>query len=152
MFIRKTVFIIFIIFIALSLSAEIKEKELNHYRERFISKIKRDNPGMHSAIGRCMDGIVRQGSAGTRISDKFALFLYDSSRNRLSLERVRFFKQGSIDAFMIVMKDLSDGQLYNLYMEYFWSGKNKSYTLKDIYFSMVFREKMDSVRDFFGGD
>gem|GEM_PF-1536890 len=137
-------------FIITAANANIKEGDIARHGRIFMSRILKENPGLEGSIRRAMSGIIRKGSAGVTVKDKFALFLYDSSRNRLSLQKIKYSYHGSTMAMFIVMKDLSDGQLYNLYVEYRYSGK--SYVLKDIYFSSVFMDRLKSVKAFFGGD
>ncbi len=135
-----------------SASAEIKESEVAGQSRIFMSKILKDNPGQEQSIRSFMSGIIRNGNAGVRIIDKFGLFMYDSRSNHLSLVRIRYASRGSSASMFIVMKDNSDGQLYNLFIEYTYNSSRKSYTLGDLYFSSVFMDRINSVRNFFGGD
>jgi len=142
-----------IIFLILSpLGADIKENQLDGYKHSFASKVIKDNPGRETEIRKCLDGMIKEGGAGVRLIDKFGLFLYDSSRNGLVVERIRFVKDGSSSIFIIFLKDGSDGQLYNLFLEYVYSSSRGTYSLGEIYFSDIFEEKMSSVKEFFGGD
>ena len=51
---------------------------------------------------------------------------------------------------MMILKDNADGGLYNLYLEYTYDSGRSSFKLSDIYFSLVFGEKIKSVSEFFG--
>jgi hypothetical protein len=116
-----------------------------------MKRIISGNPGRESEIRRCMDGIIKDGSAGVRLIDKFGLFLYDSRQNNLTLEKIKFLRDGHFYIFMITLKDNSDGGLYNLFLEYSYDSGRSAYTLTDISFSMVFADKIKSVSEFFGG-
>ena len=133
-----------------ALSADVGEGELARLREAFMSRILSDNPGQEESIRRCLGSMVKEGNAGSRLIDRFGLFLHDSSRNGLELARIRFIKDQGTAVFFIVLKDTSDGQLYSLYLEYILTG-GSTIKLKDTYFSMVYSERIKSVTKFFGG-
>ena len=133
------------------LSADVGEGELARFKSAFTSKIISDNPGREAEVRNCLSSIVKQGSSGVRLIDRFGLFLYDSGRNGLVLERIRFFRSGGTAAFFIVLKDSSDGRLYSLYLEYVFTGAG-AIKLDSTYFSMVYSEKIKSVTRFFGGE
>ncbi len=141
----------FIISLSLPLAADVGEGELAAFKSMFLKKIISGNPDRESEIRKCMDGIIRDGSSGVRIIDKFGLFLYDSRKNGLTLERIKFFRDGSAYIFMITLKDDADGGLYNLFLEYSYEAGRGAYKLTDISFSMVFADKIKSVSEFFGG-
>lgn len=141
-----------IIIFQLTLQARIKESEVERFRNIFTAKIIKDNPGREKDIRNFLDGIVKRGSGGAGVADKFALFMYDSSVNRLTSEKIRFYRYGNSTTVFIVLKDESDGGLYNLYLEYIYSKAGDSYSLGDIYFSMIFSDRIDSVRAFFEGE
>jgi len=151
--VKKILFVasVAILLTASNLSADVGEGELARFKSAFTSKILSDNPGRGSEIRGCLGSIVKQGSAGARLIDRFGLFLYDSSRNRLELEKIRFFKAGGSSVFFIILKDSSDGQLYSLYLEYVFTGEG-AIKLNSTYFSMVYSEKIKSVTKFFGGE
>jgi len=129
------------------------EGELSHFKSAFMSKIIADNPGREGEIRGCLGSIVKQGSSGARLIDRFGLFVYDSRRNSLQLERIRFFKSGGRGSavFFIVMEDTSDGQLYSLYLEYAFTGGG-ALRLNSSYFSKIYSEKIKSVTRFFSGE
>lgn len=149
---QSVLFIMLIFYFIPPLNADIKENQLDGYKHSFVVKIIKDNPGRESDIRRCLEGMIKEGGAGVRLIDKFGLFLYDSSRNGLAVERVRFVRDGNSAIFIIFLKDGSDGQLYSLFLEYVYSSSRGTYTLGEIYFSDIFEEKMTSVKEFFGGD
>lgn len=150
---RKIVMPLVVAFILiLPAMADIKEKQLEAYKSAFREKIIRDNPGKEAEIRECLNGMIKEGVAGIRLIDKFALFGYDSSCNGLVFEKVRFIRDGSGSIFLITLKDKSDGQVYSLFLEYIYNSTRGAYSLGDVSFSRVFEEKMSSVRDFFGGD
>lgn len=143
-------FLIIILFINTVISADVSEGELARLRGAFMGRIITDNPGKEDEIRKCLALMVRDGNTGSRLIDRFGFFLYDSSRNNLELEKIRFLKDSGTAVFFIVMKDSSDGQMYSLYLEYGISG-GSSITLRDTYFSMIFGERIKSVTKFFGG-
>lgn len=149
---QTAIFILAIFFFALPAGADIKEGQLEQYKSAFREKVISDNPGSEAEIKKCLNGMIKEGGAGVRLIDKFGLFLYDSSRGSILLERVRFISDGTKAIFIVILKDGEDGQAYSLYLEYIYNSSKGTYTLGDIYFSRIFEERMDSVREFFGGD
>ena len=148
----RILFIFLFMIISISfLAADVGEGELSDYKSMFLKKIISSNPGREQEIRRCMDGIIRDGKSGVKLIDKFGLFLYDSKKNGLSLERIKYIRDGHLYIFMIILKDNADGGVYNLYLEYTYDSGRGSFRLSDIYFSMVFGEKIKSVSEFFGG-
>jgi hypothetical protein len=133
------------------ISAEIKESELSNYRSAFLRKILSNNPSKEAEIRRCMDGFIKPGSSGIRLMDKFALFLYDCNSKGLSLEKIKFYKDGNINLFIITLKDKSDDSIYSLTLEYTYISARGSFELSDISFSMIFPDKLKGVSQFFGG-
>lgn len=148
---KKLIVPLFIIFLYLPLGADIGEGELSGYKTQFLKKIISNNPEREPEIRRCMDGIIKDGSSGVRLIDKFGLFLYDSRRNNLDMERIKYFRDGNRYIFMITLKDNTDASLYNLFLEYTYESGRGAYKLTDISFSMVFADKIKSVSEFFGG-
>lgn len=140
-----------IFFTCTSLSADVGEGELARLRGAFISMILADNPGREGEIRSFLGSVVRDGNTASRLIDRFGFFLYDSSRNGLELQRIRFLKDQGNAAFFIVLRDISDGQLYSLYLEYGITGGN-TIRLSDTYFSMIYGERIKSVTKFFGGE
>ncbi len=138
--------------LALPVQGELKENELDWYKNKFREKVLNDNPGRESEIRKSLEGMVKVGGAGVKLIDKFGLFLYDSRRNNLVLEKVKFFRDGSSSIFIISLRDESDEQLYSLFLEYVYSSSRGTFSLGEIYFSKVFEEKMTSVREFFSAD
>lgn len=143
--------ILAVLFINTTLSADVGEGELARLRCAFMSRILADNPGREDEIRRCLGAMVKEGNTGSRLIDRFGLFLYDSSRNRLQLERIRFLKDAGSAVFFIVLKDSSDAQLYSLYLEYGIAGGG-GLKLRNTYFSMIYGERIKSVTKFFGGN
>ena len=143
---------VFIIAFQLFIYAGVKEKDLEKYKNIFTAKILKDNPGREKEIKTFLNGIVKKEGGGSGIADKFALFMYDSSVNRLTPDKIKFFRYGIRSTLFIVLRDESDGGLYNLYLEYISSKAGDSYSLGDIYFSMIFSDRIDSVRAFFEGE
>ena len=147
----NTIFRIIIIIIIFQcfLSAKISEKDLKRYNSFFLAKILNDNNSLKLQIRRCLNGIVKSETGGIRILDKFGLFIYDCNKNNVQLKKVKFFYKENINHFFLVLKDKNDNQLYNLYLEYGYDYQKRSYYLKDIYFCLVFNEKMKEIEKFF---
>jgi len=130
--------------------AEIKEKDLSYYRETFLRKALSSNPGKETEIRRCLDGYIKNVASGIKIIDKFALFLYDCNSKGLSIEKIKFYKDGNVNLFIITLKDRSDNGLYSLSLEYTYVAAKGSFELSDISFSMIFPDKIKGVLQFFG--
>ena len=151
-FIVKNLLIFLIIMVSiLPLTAAVGEGELSGYKSLFLKKIISENPDRETEIRRCLEGLIKDGSSGVRLIDKFGLFLYDSRNNNLSLEKIKYIRDGNLYIFLITLKDNQDGGLYNLFLEYSYESGRGAYRLTDISFSMVFAEKIKSVSEFFGG-
>ena len=131
--------------------AEIKESELSGYKSAILRKIIASNPGRETEIRRSMNGLVKTSSSGIRLIDKFALFLYDCNSKGLTIEKIKFYKDGNINLFIITLKDRSDSGIYSLFLEYTYVSASDSYVLSDISFSMIFPDKIKSAAQFFGG-
>lgn len=140
-----------IVLLSLPVTADIGEGELSNYKSVFLKKIIANNPEREQEIRRCMEGFIRDGRSGMRLIDKFGLFLYDSRKSNLTLDKIRYFHDGAAYIFMITLKDNADGALYNLFLDYRYETGRGAYRLADISFSMVFAERMKSVTEFFGG-
>jgi len=130
--------------------AEIKESDLSNYRAAFLRKALASNPGKESEIRRCMDGYIKNVASGIKLIDKFALFLYDCDSKGLSIEKIKFYKDGNVHLFIITLKDKSDNGLYSLSLEYTYIAAKGSFELSDISFSMIFPDKIKGVLQFFG--
>jgi len=143
--------LLFVIFLSLPLAADVREGELSNYKSQFIKQVIQNNPDRESEIRRCMDGVIREKYSGVKLIDKFGLFLYDSSKNNLTLDKIKYFRDGQAYIFMITLKDNADGAVYNLFLEYVYEPGRGSFKLADISFSMVFADRMKSVTEFFGG-
>lgn len=149
---NTTFYLIILLFCAHNAGAELKENQLQQYRSVFRAKVVGDNPGREQEISRCLDAMIREGGAGVRLIDKFGLFLYDSSSNNLVLDRVKFIREGNSSIFILFLRDEADGQTYSLFLEYIFNPSKGTYALGEIYFSKVFEDRVNSVREFFGGD
>ncbi len=145
-------FFLFGLFLESPLLGNIKEGELKSYGRSFLQKVLSDNPGRGASIRQAMGGMIRRGNGGISLLDKFALFMYDSSKNGLVIDRVKYFTAGRSVSMLIVLRDLSDKRLYNLFVEYKYRASGNSYHLGDIYFSSVFMKRLRAVKRFFGGD
>lgn len=127
----------------------ISEGQFNAYRSRFLSKVIKDNPSSKARIKQCLYAMLKGGRAGLRLIDKLGLFLYKARSNKVSLLKTRFFYNKGIFFLFIVMEDDHDGQQYTMFMEYGYNGKGRSCHLRDIYFSLIVKERLKELREFF---
>lgn len=129
--------------------AKISEKDLGNYNSIFLSKLIDDNPDYEQQIRKYMNGMIMDGHMGIRLIDKFGLFMNNMEKKGIEVAKIRFFCT-EMDVFIIffVMKDRKDEQLYTMYLEYEYK-KGASCYLKDIYFSVVFEERMKEIKNFF---
>lgn len=148
---KNLAFFLLIVITGLPLYADIREGELSGYKSLFLKKIISNNPDKESEIRRCLEGLIKDGSSGVRIIDRFGLFLYDSRNNGLTLEKIKYFHDGQKNLFMITLKDSADSGLYNLFLEYSYDSGRGAFRLSDISFSMVYADRIKSVTEFFGG-
>jgi len=127
---------------------QISEGAMAGYSGAVLSKIVNENPDAGAKIRLCLSGLLKDGASGMRLIDKLGLFLYDSKKHGMSLEKSRFYSRDSLFSLHLVMKDKNDSQQYSLYLEYDYNGGQC--VLKDAYFSMVFDEKLKQIKRFFG--
>lgn len=142
------VFILMTVCCSTRSSANISEHTLSNFNSLFLSRVIEENPDSESRIRRYMNGIVIQGNAGIRLIDRFGLFLGNMEKKGIDLESVRFSSRGKLFSLFLVMKDRRDGQLYTMFIEYEY-GSDARCVLTDIYFSVVFEERLNEIRDFF---
>jgi hypothetical protein len=146
---RIPIALIFLMAHVMVVHARISERELRDYSSSFLSMIIRDNRSYKARITECLNGMIKNGNAGMRLLDKFGLFIYDSRKQGICLKKSRFFyNDGQFNLFLIFEDDY-DGQLYTLYLEYEYRSKERLCILKDVYFSLVFDEKMKNIEKFF---
>lgn len=128
--------------------AKISEHQFNKLKIRFLKKTIRDNPHFKTYIRGILSGIVPDGSAGMRLLDKFALFLYDMKKSKLYLKKTKFFYKNRICMFMLILHNKKRKQSYTLYLEYRYSYGRKLF-LRDAFFSAVFMKRQKRVINFF---
>jgi len=128
-------------------SAIISERTLAHYKSAFMERVIEDNPDYEAGIRRFMKGMIMEGRMGIPILDKFGLFLGNMEKKEVSVNRIRFYSRDDLFCLFFVMKDLKDDQLYTMFLEY--ECRKGNCTLKDIYFSIVFEERMKEIKGFF---
>ena len=129
-------------------SAKISEKTLSNYKSIFLSRIIEENPGYERQIRTFLDSMVMEGHKGIRLLDKFGLFLSNMEKKGVGINRIRFYSHDELFCLFIVMKDQNDDQLYTMFVEYEHVSGARC-MLKDIYFSIVFEERMKEVKSFF---
>jgi hypothetical protein len=107
-----------------------------------------ENPEYEHQIRTFLAGMVMEGRKGIRLLDKFGLFLGNMEKKGVGISRIRFFSHNELFCMFIVMKDQKDDQLYTMFVEYEYVSGARC-VLKDIYFSIVFEERMKEVKSFF---
>jgi hypothetical protein len=113
-----------------------------------MGRVIEDNPEYEARIRRFMKGMILEGRMGIPILDKFGLFLSNMEKKGVAVNRIRFYSQDDLFCLFFVMKDLKDDQLYTMFLEYEF-GKGGRCILKEIYFSIVFEERMKEIKSFF---
>ncbi|MBN2159805.1 MAG: hypothetical protein JW807_10445 [Spirochaetes bacterium] len=143
---------LFFVSLAVSCSTQasniISETSLTNYNSLFLSKVIKDNPEREERIRTYLNGMVMEGHRGIHLLDKFGLFLGNMEKKEIEIERIRFFYHADVFTIFFVMRDLQDDQLYTMYLEYEY-GDREQCVLKEIYFSLVFEERMNDIRSFF---
>jgi len=129
-------------------SAKISERTLGQFKSAFMGRVIEDNPEYEARIRRFMKGMILEGRMGMPILDKFGLFLSNMEKKGVAVNRIRFYSQDDLFCLFFVMKDLKDDQLYTMFLEYEF-GKGGRCILKEIYFSIVFEERMKEIKSFF---
>lgn len=129
-------------------SAKISERTLGQFKSAFMGRVIEDNPEYEARIRRFMKGMILEGCMGIPILDKFGLFLSNMEKKGVAVNRIRFYSQDDLFCLFFVMKDLKDDQLYTMFLEYEF-GKGGRCILKEIYFSIVFEERMKEIKSFF---
>lgn len=147
---KKTILIIpiFVMCCTEHSSARISEKTLAQYKSAFMARIVEDNPDYEGRIRTFMKGLVLEGRMGIALLDKFGLFFSTMEKKGVDINRIRCYGRDDLFSLFFIMKDRTDDQLYTLFLEYEY-GKGGRCTLKDIYFSIVFEERMNEIRSFF---
>lgn len=95
-----------------------------------------------------MKGTIMEGRMGISLLDKFGLFLSNMEKKEVTVNRIRFYSQDDMFCLFLILKDQKDDQLYTLFLEYEY-GKGGNCSLKVIYFSIVFEERMNDIKRFF---
>jgi hypothetical protein len=128
--------------------AKISEKDLAQHGAALLSRVIDGNPDHEADIRTLFRGTVMEGNAGIRLQDKFGIFMSTMEKKGITIQSTRFYRQDDIFTLFLVMKDGKDDQLYTLFLEYGY-GRNGRCVLRDIYFSIVFEERMNEIRSFF---
>lgn len=145
---KATLFIILSLILSLwPAHSQISEGSIEANSAALLNRIVSENPDAGPKIRTCLSGLLKDGPGGMRLIDKLGMFLMDSKKHGMSLEKTRFFSRDSLFSLHMVLKDKTDAQQYTLYLEYDLSGNEC--LLKDAYFTMVFDEKLKQIRKFF---
>jgi hypothetical protein len=131
-----------------SSQATISEKTLSQFKSSFMARLIGDNPDYENRIRRFMKGMILEGRMGIPLLDKFGLFLSSMEKKGVDITMIRFYGRDERFCLFFVMKDRRDGQLYTMFLEYDYGAGGKC-SLRDIYFSIVFEERMKEIKEFF---
>ncbi len=129
----------------------ISAMKLKASSESFARALKLDSPQYSAIITDCLDTSINGRSSGSRLLDRFGIFLNDSAEAGMNLKESRFFYTGKTFAIFLLLTDMKDGQAYTFYSEFNYSARQKISSLKKIYFSLVFNERMSGFKELFGG-
>lgn len=129
-------------------SAKLSEQSLIRHTAALLSRVIDDNPGREAEIRTLFNGTVMEGNRGIRLLDKFGIFMSNMEKKGIEIRRTSFYRKDDIFTLFFVMKDGKDEQLYTLFLEYGYGNKGRC-VLRDIYFSIVFEERMNEIRSFF---
>lgn len=132
----------------MSARAKLSEKGLAQHKAAILSRVIDDNPEQDADIRTLFNGTVMEGNMGIRLLDKFGIFMSNMEKKGIEIRSTRFYRKDDVFTLFFVMKDGKDDQLYNLFLEYGYGRKGRC-VLKDIYFSIVFEERMNEIRSFF---
>ncbi|MBN1533049.1 MAG: hypothetical protein JXA20_10340 [Spirochaetes bacterium] len=148
--INATLFIpLLVIFSGDAVHPSISEGELAHYSNAILARIVSDNPESGSKIRQCLSGLLKDKASGIRLMDKLGIFLYDSSRRGIMVEKTSFYCKNNLFSLHLVMRDKKDSQQYTLFLEYDYLTGGRC-VLRDVYFSLVFDERQKEIKRFFG--
>lgn len=130
-------------------AATISESQLRMCRTAILSRFIEDSPRQERAIRGLMESMVSHGRSRIRLLDKFALFYADMTRRGISITSTRFAADGDRHLVLMVFQDGRDKQQYTLNLEFAFERGTGSSTLTDIYFSVVFAERLKELTRFF---
>ncbi len=147
---NRTALIIPLIMIccASPVASKISEKSLAQFKSAFLTRVIEDNPEAEDRIRKFLKGMVLEGRMGITLMDKFGLFLSNMEKKGVDIQRIRFYSQDDLFCLFFIMKDRKDDQLYTMFLEYEY-GRGARCTLQEIYFSIVFEERMKEIKGFF---
>jgi hypothetical protein len=131
------------------LSAKITESQFKAYRSAVLSRIIEDNADDEKNIRTVMNSTLLQTSARIRLIDKFAIFYSDLRKKGITIKKSRFAMSGAVFFLFFIFEDEQDSQQYTLYLEYEYRQDKRASLLKEIYFSVVFAERMKELQKFF---
>ncbi len=132
-----------------SLSADIRESELEKLSSSIMKKIVNDNENDSPAIREYLNGVVVGKNSGMKLIDKLALFVFNSNKNGVKLRKTLFFQNRKDEFMLILVFSDEEKEEYLLHLEYSFEKRRKVCTLRDVYFSLVFGEKKVQVENFF---
>ena len=143
--------VLFVCFQAGNAKAGITGGELEQYSQGFARVICEQNRQHQAEIRHCLRAVVGEKNPGIMLIDTFALFARDCDTNGITIRSARFFRRGESRCFFLVLGSDGERDTYTLYLEYLFSGDRRSCRLTDIYFALVYGERLREVKDFFSG-
>jgi len=126
----------------------LSQRDLAEARARFLDKVIADNPERETAIRKHLAGFVGEGRRKMHLLDSFGIFSHNAAKKHIVIERIRFMDSDGGFCLFLVMKDERDGQAYTLFLDYGLSSGSRC-VLRDIYFSIVFEDGLQEVKQLF---
>ncbi len=145
---RVIVLIILSAWFADSATAGFSEKKLSSYNAMFLTRVIDENREDEGKIKKYLNGFLMEGQRGIRLLDRFGMFLAHMDKKGVELSHARFFSRNDLFSFHLLLKDMQDGQIYSLYLEYEYS-RDGICLLRDARFSIQFEDGMKDARGFF---
>lgn len=129
--------------------AEITEREFAENGLFFQTVLNQNNPGMEQNIQASLYSTLAGQGSGVRLIDRFGLFMYDCRRNSIDITRTKYFAEEKGFSIFIVLTDRNDGQQYTCYMDFSYDRKRDVSAVRDIYFSLVFTDRISTLKELF---
>ena len=129
--------------------AEISEREFTENGLFFQAILTQDNPGMEENIRAHLYSSLASRGRGVRLIDRFGLFMYDCRRNSIDISRAKYYPEADAFSIFMVLTDRNDGQKYTCFMDFSYDSRRRISTVRDIYFSLVFTDRISTLRELF---
>jgi hypothetical protein len=127
----------------------ITEGQLKFNSVYFVNKLIADNPEYENDIRVCMSAVIPHGNAGIRLMDKFGLFIHDINRRNVYINKARFLYNKGTFVIFLLLEDKNDGRQYTMFLEYSYDKNRRICSLVEVYFSLLFEQRMKEIKEFF---